>query len=159
MSMYTANINLETGIAYGYISANCLDSDLVNGLMDNGTDTAANEAFAEWKRDKAAELLASDPEIEDEDDAECATDDLSYEFWEHYQSDEPRVEGEHECVKYASSWLGGALNFFIFQSPVTTDCARLASPCVPNAGILDVLDGSVTSYDVPASWRRTDDNA
>lgn len=56
-------------------------------------------------------------------------------------------------VHYRTSWLGGALHVWIFLSPFTTDKARRASPCVPNAGILDKLDGSVTAYDVPADWR------
>jgi hypothetical protein len=29
---------------------------------------------------------------------------------------------------------------------------------VPNAGILDHLDGTVTSYDVPADWRWNPDD-
>lgn len=148
-----ANINPETGIAYGYISANCLDGDVVTDLLDNGTEAAAQECFEEWKKEKAAQLMIEDSSI-DEEEALSDADGLSYEFWESYERYEPIINGEHEGVKYVSSWLGGALNFFILESSVITNAARLASPCVQNAGILDTLDGSVESYDVPASWRR-----
>jgi hypothetical protein len=154
---YTANINSTTGIAYGYISARALDSDLVDELMNNGTDTYAEEAFNEWRATKADMLLDTDESIESLEDAMMEADNLSYEFWDKYEAYEPSIEGVHDGVKYCSSWLGGALNFFISESPVTTTKARLASPCVPNAGILDTLDGNVVSYDVPADWRRTED--
>jgi hypothetical protein len=152
---YTANINSTTGIAYGYIAASALDSDLVNELMDNGTDTYAEEAFAAWLEEKANQIQADGEDISDED-AKDEANDLSFEFWDSYESCEPIVEGVHENVKYRSSWLGGALNFFILESPVTTTTARRASPCVPNAGILDILDGDVIAYDVPADWRRNE---
>lgn len=150
----SANINLDTGIAYGYISAQRLDSDLVTTLINKGVDEDEQEQFDAWKRNEAAKLIKSGKFGEDDEDGALAdAENRSYEFWEEYEPYEPTVTGEHEGVRYASSWLGGALNFFIFESPVTTDRARLASPCVPNAGILDTLDGSVTSYDVPADWR------
>jgi hypothetical protein len=154
--MYTANINPTTGIAYGYIAASALDSDLVNELMDNGTDTYAEEAFAAWLEEKANQIQADGEDISDED-AKDEANDLSYQFWDSYESDEPIIEGVHEGVTYCSSWPGGALNFFIYESPVTTTKARLASPCIPNAGILDTLDGNVIAYDVPADWRRIED--
>jgi hypothetical protein len=154
---YTANINSTTGIAYGYIAASALDSDLVNDLMDNGTDTYAEEAYKEWRATTADMLLDTDESIESLEDAMAEADNLSHEFWDSYESYEPAVEGEYKGVKYCSSWLGGALNFFIFESPVITTKAREASPCVPNAGILDTLDGNIQAYDVPADWRVIED--
>ena len=69
---------------------------------------------------------------------------------------ESYIHGEYEGVKYATSWLGGALNFFILESPVITTKACRASPCVPNAGILkhpeDPEGGSVESYGIPEDW-------
>jgi hypothetical protein len=156
INIYTANIDLTTGIAYGYISASCLDSDLVNELMDNGVNATADEAFKEWRATKADMLFETDPTIETIEQATLLADDLSHEFWESWEEDEPCVEGEHEGVAYASSWLGGALNFFIFKSPNVTEHARQASPCVPNAGILDTLNGDVKAYDVPADWRHAE---
>lgn len=152
VSSQTANIHPETGIAYGYISANALDSDVVDELMYgaqaiNETEQEAREEFIREWRSKV-----NDGSL-DEDEP----DDYEWqEFWDRYEEYEPVVHGELEGVKYASSWLGGTLNFFIFESPHITDKARTASPCVPNCGILDELDGDVRSYDVPPEWRRKD---
>lgn len=131
------NINTKTGIAYGYIAANALDSEIVDELLhgsqakDLSYEEALKEAFPEG------------------DDTGCTEQD----FADGYECEEPNIVGTYHGVSYGTSYLGGALNFWIFESPITTDKARLASPCVPNAGILDTLDGSVTSYDVPADWR------
>lgn len=66
---------------------------------------------------------------------------------------EPYAEGVYDDVRYRTSYLGGALSFFILESPVVTDRAGLASPCVPNAGILSyTMDGGVQAYSVPEFW-------
>lgn len=136
------NINPKTGIAYGYIAAQALGSELVHELMDGtGAERFVNHSHAYFEAQYRRE--------HELDDADELPDD-AYDVYEPYEDE---VEGVIDGVHYASSWLGGALNFFILESPVTTDKARMASPCVPNAGILDTLDGSVTSYDVPADWR------
>jgi hypothetical protein len=147
--MVSANINLETGVAFGYISSNVLDSDVVDELMHGpkATDLSWADAVIGLARKygwrgkdsyKAAIFLETHGHPEE---------------LEEIQVDEPLVEGVYEGVHYASSWLGGALNFFIFFSPHVTDKANRASPCLPNAGILDTLDGEVQAYDVPAHWR------
>lgn len=142
----TANINPETGIAYGYIAANALDQDVVTELMygDAAINLTADEAFKEWESDFERE---HDREPDDGD---------KMSFWDGYEDYEPIIEGTYEGVKYRSSWLGGALNFFIFESPHITEKAGRASPCVPNAGILDDLDGDVQAYDVPPDWRASE---
>jgi len=155
-----ANIDPETRVAYGYISARALDSDLVNTLMDEGIDETAKEAFAAFIDELAQQIQADGEDISDEEAKELAAeraDEQAQSFWDGYDACEPSVHGTHEGVSYQSSWLGGALNFFILKSPVITEHARLASPCVPNAGILDTLDGSVEAYDVPADWRYSED--
>jgi hypothetical protein len=113
----TANIDSKTGIAYGYISASSLDSDIVEELLFGPQAEPFSEADAE----------------------------------------ELEVQGCFENVRYVTSWLGGALNFFILESPHITHKAGKASPCVPNAAILDTLAGSITGYDVPNNWRRRED--
>jgi len=46
----TANINPDTGIAYGYISANQMDPDTVQWLLyDAGTDLSYGEALADLR--------------------------------------------------------------------------------------------------------------
>jgi dihydroxyacetone kinase DhaKLM complex PTS-EIIA-like component DhaM len=158
------NINQKTGIAYGYISARALQPDMVNDLMTGmGVENFRNiseeamiaDIAAKHRRDTAAIAPAfldlngglSDDEIVD---ALLANDLLNY---EDLICEEPVIEGTYEGVRYVSSWLGGALNFFIVDSPVITSMAAKASPCVPGAGILDDLDGNVTAYDVPLHWR------
>lgn len=119
--MTCANINPETGVAYGYVSANSLHPEVVDELLYSYNMVASGSL----------------------------PDHLGDEF-----DDQPEAAGfTPEGVRYCTSYLGGALHFFILQSPVTTDRARRASPCVPNAGIIDTLDGNVSSYDVPDSWR------
>jgi hypothetical protein len=161
--MFTVNTNIETGIAYGYIAANALDSELVYELMSEGTDETANAAWEEFVSDLARKIQLANEDLavtdeEAREEAEEAADNDAQSFWDGYEACEPTVTGEKDGVKYASSWLGGALNFFIFLSPVITDKACLASPCVPNAGILDRLEGYVTAYDVPADWRLNPDD-
>lgn len=142
------NINPATNIAYGYISAQALDDEIVQELQfgSQALEPAYERALEEAK---IAAAEGGDPFDEDR-------------FNDNYQPDEPVHEGTItvagylplSSVKYRTSWLGGALNVWIFQSPVVTHKARRASPCVENAGILDTLDGSVTAYDVPPDWRR-----
>ena len=131
------NINPETKIPYGYISASCLHSDIVDQLYYGGNNLTFQDALDEH--------LFNYPEEEHDEQTDT--------FNQQYECYEEIIEGEYEGVFYCSSWLGGALNFFITQSPFLTNSARKASPCVPNCGILDTLDGSEFSYDVPPEWR------
>lgn len=133
------NTNPETGIAYGYISARSLDPEVVHSLMyEKGTDLSYKNALEEV-------MKAHDGEEEFDEDA----------FSDAYEAYEPCVEGECDGVKYRTSWLGGALNFFIFFSPVTGNYAQ-CSPCVPGAGNLNQPGGGVVCYDVPRDWMRHD---
>ncbi len=56
-----------------------------------------------------------------------------------------------------NSYFSGALNFVILKSPNITNNATKGSPCVPNMGVLDSLDGDYQCYDVPADWRDGDE--
>lgn len=153
----TANINPKTGIAYGYIAANALDSDLVNDLLQgNGVTGFKDDGWIDYKAACVNEYRQeNEAETEDMTDDEV-WDEIEMEACDRYESGETTVRGEYEGVHYMTAWLGGALNFFIFHSPIVTDKANRASPCVPNCGILDELDGDVTSYNVPDDWRRRD---
>jgi hypothetical protein len=174
----TANINPDTGIAYGYISANVLDSDIVNELQMNGTDVYYEDAKLEEQievahnpeaQKAAMDEAPPDPEIDPKDETAVFEHTLQYvkdnwdgSKWEQhfsdcYSPDEPVHEGEKDGVRYRTSWLGGALNVWVFKSPFVTLQAGRASPCVPNAGILDTLDGDVTAYNVPDDWRQGPD--
>lgn len=158
------NVNLETGIAYGYISANSLHPDIVQDLQDNGTDVYYEEAWADFIRGKRSEynenLDATRQRVEDDglkfdEDSVDAFDEEDYrdEFNNSYEQDEPVHEGEKDGVKYRTSWLGGALNVWVFESPFTCKTVP-CSPCVPGAGDLDnVGKGDYECYDVPPNWR------
>lgn len=145
------NRNPETGIAYGYISAGKLTSGVVDDLLFGSH--AANHSYDEFVVDTAHnegfDPLNTDPDQAREFLFECNQEDLL----DHYEGYEEIISGEYEGVSYQASWMGGALCFFVFCSPNITQKGRKASPCVPNAAILDTLDGDVEGYDVPADWR------
>ena len=137
------NVNPETGIRYGIISANSLDGELVQDLLYyQGEDLSWKEAEEEIK-------IAMREEGVREEDWDRTLDDRLGDVY----IDEPIVEGECEGVKFRTSWLGGALHFWIFESPhigLYSEC----SPCCPNAGDLDSPnDDGVECYDVPEGWR------
>ena len=132
------NINLKTGIRYGYISASELDSDLVDTLIhENGVDVGYESFLKE---------LESTLDL-DTDEGQAEYD----EALEAYEDDEPAIEGIYDGVHYATSWIGGALHFFIFESPVIAKCS-LCSPCVPGAGDLGT-QGEFECYGVPEDWK------
>ncbi len=147
----TTNINVNTGIAYGYIASNALDSEVVDELMfgPDAVDVTYQDNILEFAKSLG---FYGEDHYTANIWLENNHPDKYYEL-QDYGIDEHIVNGNYEGVLYCSSWLGGALNFFIFNSPTTTDKARRASPCVPNCGILDTLDGDVSSYDVPEDWR------
>jgi hypothetical protein len=159
------NVNEKTGVAYGFISANSLDTEIVMDLMmgfnvDDFRNVSEDRAVAEIAesyrnriRDNGDETDISRVEDMSADEIFDMLADSGQVSFDDLLSDEPIVEGDYLGVHYMSSWLGGALHFFIMESPVITGKAGRASPCVPGAGILDSLDGDVVAYDVPLDWR------
>lgn len=166
------NINPDTGIAYGYISANALHGDIVDELQMNGEDPhyagAMKEAQREFARNKdvQAEMAAEEElTLSDHDEDYAFENTLAWlvENWEgskyeqrfndDYQPDEPIHEGTKDGVKYRTSWLGGALNVWVFESPYTGHFDA-CSPCVPGAANLDCPNpDGIEGYDVPPDWR------
>ena len=182
-----ANINPETGIRYGYISGSSIHSDILDTIMYSvGTDLSFNEAELEAKAEieREAEEIEeeariaiserggyTDREAEDalEEEIEAAYNRLGYDDREdfvdrrlsramdHVYIEEPINEFEYEGVKGRTSWLGGACNLWIFESP-HTGMYQECSPCVPGAGNLDQpFEWGVLTYDVPADWRVKED--
>ncbi len=154
------NVNPETGISYGYLSDSRMDYELAAQLIygsqavDHSYKAARAEAEAVAK--VAWENLCEEVSVQRQEDGLPAIVHDDFEFDEDafdadYQCEEPSVSGICEGVHYHSSYLGGALHFFISFSPVITHTAGKASPCVPNCGILG-SEGDVTCYDVPADW-------
>ena len=142
------NYNPDTGVPYGVIACNSLDSDLVNELWyTHGTDLSYEEAVRELRNEVNAEVEAGEL---DEDDFDSELDLRA----EHIEIDEPTIEGVYEGVHYHISWLGGAPLLWVFESPHINPHAQ-CSPCVPGAGDLD-SEGDVLCYDVPDDWRYHD---
>lgn len=150
------NTHPDTGVAYGLVSSNDLDPELVDTLMHG--PQAKDVSFEEsWSEHLARELRARD--LESEDDIDPATlSGLENDFADQYQPPaEIEITGTHEGVTYATCWLGGALSFWILESPHIGEGSR-PSPCVPGACILHHPDtssewiGSSEGYTVPADW-------
>lgn len=141
------NTNPTTGVRYGYISANSLHPEVLDELQQRGVDICYQEACEELE---AAIRMAVGDFLSRRQAQELV--DYALEMFEH-ECDEPIHEGVYGGITYRTSWLGGALNVWIFDSPVTGHYAE-CSPCVPGAGNLDCpdLDG-VLCYDVPEDWR------
>lgn len=152
------NVNANTNIPYGYISSQALDPEIVDDLIYGFQ--ARDRSFEAWCDEVTKEATTAAREVDplmSDNDLDEFVEDYVEKAQEEYFNPEPLIEGEYKGVCYATSWLGGALNFFIFESPVTTDKARKASPCVTGAAILDTLDGDEFGYDVPADWRWKED--
>ena len=149
------NTHPETKIPFGYISADALDLEIVERLLFGGQ--ARDLSFEEFCEEVSAEVEIEAAErgldhgTRDWDD--WCEREREHRLEAYEPPDELSIEGRYEGVTYRTSYLGGALNFWILYSPYTTDRARRASPCVPGAAILDVLDGSEFGYDVPCDWR------
>jgi hypothetical protein len=151
----TTNTNPDTGIAFGYVAAADLDPDIVHELMYGRQakylteDRAREEEIARQRAefDEALAIVAKYAGVDHVGQFEPCLDNFESGI------EEPEVVGTYQDVLYTSSWLGGALNFFIMRSPHITNYAHQASPCVPGCGILKPLnEGNVTCYDVPADW-------
>lgn len=140
------NIHPDSGVAFGYIGASALAPEISDALYYEGVDLTRQDALDEY--------LTIERRAEEEEGRFSFDEDFHTRLFDNqWDCDEPIIEGERDGVHYRTSWLGGALHFFILESPHITHLARRASPCVPNAGVLDTLDGNVTAYDVPPEWR------
>ncbi|CAB4162720.1 hypothetical protein UFOVP785_96 [uncultured Caudovirales phage] len=142
-SLAQTNVNPVTGIRYGIISLRSLHDDLVDDLMQHGTNLSYEYAWEEYK--------AENELTEEQDDIE----NHRQEFADGYMGDEDVYEGVYEGVTYRTTSHFG---LFVFESPHVTH-ARLCSPCVPNCGDLDNVDleGGYECYDVPPDWRYVSD--
>ena len=172
----------ETGTRFGYIRADSLHPDLLHYLLyEIGNDLSYAEAEAaeladlnaqaddieEEARTALAELVSpnsSEYEARLETVDEEAYEKLGYTDREDFidqrlshamdncYCEEPIIEFECDGVKGRTSYLGGALNLWIFESPVVGKFAEY-SPCVPGAGNLDQPDeDGVETYTVPPDW-------
>lgn len=141
------NINPETGIRYGIISANSLHPDLIFDLQMSGKDLHWEDACADLRKsiDRDMDIPAEDKE----DEYELQLEDMG----DSFQDDEPVHSFNYQGVKGRTTWLGGGLLVWIFESPFM-DKFRICSPCVPNCCDCDSPDpNGYEGYDVPPQWR------
>lgn len=175
------NTNPDTGVRYGCIYLNELDSDVANDLWMNGDDLSYKAAYEELKNEIERDadnvedevrigIIETDPSLDGNESwferrCEDAWNTLGYDSREDYvetrleresdyiQIDEPNIAGECEGVKYEITHLGGAGLVFVLHSPIISK-ARLGSPCVPNACDLSSLDDDgYECYGIPDDWR------
>lgn len=152
-----ANINPETGIRYGIVAADSLDPDVVNELQMSGKDLHYEEAKSElWDAIKrVCEDYMGDRDSDDV--ADQAVERMS----EDWSDDEPVHSFDLQGVKGQTTWLGGALMVWCFESP-HTGVFQLCSPCVPGACDLDSPVNPLREtighigYTVPDDWLRKD---
>lgn len=159
------NFNPKTGIRYGVISANSLDTNVLDELFygETAVDVTYMAAYNEAKTDAAARFDAGleDAEIAanetdhlmcDEDredfifewlldnfgtsDKEQYVEYALEEFSDIYSGDESLITGTYEGVSYQITWLGGAPLVWVLEGPVGW-VNQLCSPCVPDAGDLN----------------------
>lgn len=146
------NVNEKTGIRYGIIASRSLEYWVIDEIQMNGTDVHWEEAVEDQRREVKRDVEWGSVSEEDfYKELDRRIEALS----ENFYDDEPVHEFDIKGVKGRTTWLGGALLVWVFESPYKT-YAQLCSPCVPNCGDLDSLDDSTGElcYDVPPEWRR-----
>lgn len=147
------NRNPDTGIRYGIISANSLHHYVLDDLCygTQARDVRYEDACSELEDaicHAVSDFLSSNQTRQLIDEA--------LEMFE-YECEEPIYEGVYEGVRYSTTWIGGAMHVWVFESPVTGHYAE-GSICVPGAGNLDCPDlEGVVCYDVPDDWRDSDE--
>lgn len=149
--MTKPNTHADTGTAFGVISSQVLDTDLVVQLLYGSQITNHSyqlqkaEAILKARRDA---MDAGKPFTQDDEE------EAIEEFSERFSSDEDFITGTWQGVEYGTSWFGGVLHFIIMTSPFTASCSP-CSPCVPGAGDLHTANesGTLRTYDVPPTWR------
>ena len=139
------NYNPDTGIAYGVISGNTLDPDVLQELMFGGqarnlsyeatVADAKAEAETEWRQlvdlvqDEADSRSFDSPDYREDwviNQITLAAGDRDHddfidakvdEFTDGYEGDEDVCEGVLDGVIYRGSWLGGTNISLITHSP------------------------------------------
>ena len=147
----SANVNPETGIRYGIVSAASLDPEIVNQIQCEGRDVHWEDA----KRDLEDAIRSACGGLMTKRDVDAVVDEaIDRMNGDQWVDDEPIHEFVIDGVMGQTTWLGGALLVWVFKSNHSR-LSRLCSPCVPNAGDLDSVEDSegYVCYDVPPDWR------
>lgn len=147
------NRNPDTGIRYGIISANSLHPYVLDDLCYGAQ--AKDVRYEEACADLASAIRVAVSDFLSSNQTQQLIDEALEMF--EYECEEPIFKGTYEGVRYSTTWIGGAMHVWVFESPVTGHYAE-CSPCVPCAGNLDCPDlEGVVCYDVPDDWRDSDE--
>lgn len=141
------NTNPETGVRYGIINAHSIDPEILNTIQMEGRDVL-------YEADKA-ELWADVKRVCEDFMSDKDSDEVADLAVENMVTDYDELIHEHviDGVQVRTTWLGGGLLIWVFESPFLGTYAQ-CSPCVPGAGDLNTPDeNGVTCYDVPPDWR------
>lgn len=180
------NYNRETGVAYGVIACASL-GDWIWDEIDQMDCPGEQEAYAEFMRDLAIELIETGELTFEDLDCEAGEEGLALaelsdqevidtidaiapyageSFWDGVELGVHRRFGTIEGVEVSVAELGGALNLWVEKSP-HLGWYRPCSPCIPGAGDLDspaplgedgeIHGQAVLCYDVPLEWRRKEE--
>lgn len=172
--MSIPNYNHDHDVYFGIVSALNLDSEIVDHLLfsnPNSINHTENHAIAELAKEFN---VFTNPDgtwyVADSEDNSVNILDITfpdcrsaieacaggYRALENLYVEEPIIEGTYQDTKYITSWLGGALHFFITEARAYTPWAPACSPCVPNAGNIDSwIDGQTgnqSAFLPPMSW-------
>jgi hypothetical protein len=168
----TANINSETGIAYGVVNGNTVPM-LADDIFSSGDSTTFAAYKSEMENDIRAALASVVEErtgkdrtariVEAIDCAELVDSILDSGLNDSLEFDEEEYDYETDGAKLHLGWLGGAPLIWVLDSPFVT-YAPVCSPCVPNAGDLDNLStdgttGGVLCYCCPPDCFDTEDES
>lgn len=166
-----ANVNVHTGIAYGYINANNVNSEVLNTIFCNGIDVSRLECDLDFAR----HIGFHAPEQNESEDYTAYLErvqDTMLEFLNTKQDENPDltelVESHDSEYEEFTGHLHAATvdkTTVLYNTDNNTICVMDSvnvgyfvgcSPCCPNAGDLDTAGGDVETYDVPAQWRDLD---
>lgn len=162
------NVNPHTGIAYGYINANNVNSEVLNEIFCNGIDVARLEAdidfakrydFVVPEQKESEDYTAYLERVQSDmlDFLNNLGDDVMEEVEEHDREYEEFTGHVHAATVDKTTVLYNTDNNTIcVMDGIYVGFFYACSPCCPNAGDLDSAGGSVETYDVPASWRELD---
>ena len=126
--MQTVNMNPKTGIRYGIISANDVDSEFLNDF-----DPVYADVFCSSCGEKLTDTYCSN----------CETENMEYQEQEQvghvYNRNGLHITADHDFIYLT-----------VLKSPTVFKC-RLCSPCYPNAGDLSTK-GSLRTYGIPTKY-------
>ena len=153
-----SNYDEKTGIAYGVISPNAINQDVLNDLYNDGIDPHYENARQEILTAVSDFAGNSGLVISDEMQLQISDlliDDLS----DHYQgNDDGQID--YSDKDYTLHISGDNFGIFVMKSPFYTYC-RKCSPCAPGAGDLnnpldieeiEVLDNYDRAYCLDKSY-------